>query len=304
MLRQNLRYKILALLLAISLWLYVAITQQQAVETQAFTVPVELRNVGQKHVASVEPQRVRLFLRGRPGALESPAPAPAAYINLRNADPGQRTVEVSYIAPTETRLVRIEPPKVTVTVKLVTSRTMNIEARLVGAAPPGYLLGEPRITPTTVTVSGVRDAIARVSHVVVKVDANSARPDAPQTNPLRAVDENDDVVEGVELSRSEARVVIPVERTLSYETVPIVVRLQGNPAPGRRIAGVSVRPPVVTIAGDAERLRQVSYIRTAPLDIEGIDGDISRTARLARPDGITTVSDSEVEVEIDVEPRE
>lgn len=302
MLRQNLGYKILALLLAIFLWFWVTITQRIAVETQSAPVPVEMRGVGKRMVAQVNPERVRLILRGRPEALESPVPPPQAFVDVRDAKVGQHAAKVFAIAPVGVRLVRIEPTHVDLTVEPIITKAMKVEANIIGAAPSGYVLGQPQVSPTTVTVSGVPAAVAQVRHVIANVDASSARPDLVQTNILRAVDDAGDEVEGVTLSRSQARIVLPVERVLSYATVPIVVRTDGTLAPGYRIASVSVRPAVVTIAGDAQRLQQVDHVRTALVDIDGATADINRVIALVLPDGITTVSDPRAQVSIQIEP--
>jgi len=303
MLRQNLGYKILALLLAIFLWFYVIIVQRNTLETQAFTVPVEMRNLDGDHVASVDPPRVRLFLRGRPDVLESPSPARAAYVDARHVKPGEQMIEVTHVAPGDLRVIRIVPRKVRLTVEPLVSRTMSIEVNVVGAPPPGHILGEPRVAPATVAVSGVRNAIKRVRYVLINVGATYARLDTPQTNALRAVDEDGAPVEDVELKPSTARVTIPVERKLSYQTAPVVVRSAGQPAAGYRIASVGVSPPLVTIAGEAQRLSEITYVQTAAVNLDGAQDDIRRSVPLALPDGVITVADSKVQVSINIEPE-
>lgn len=301
MLRQNLRYKILALLLAIAMWLYVSITQRNPLATQAFTVPVELRNVEPKTVAAVDPPRVRVVLRGRADDLGGPWPTLPAFISAARARSGRQMVEVSYVPPPNIQVLRIQPRMVKLTIEPVVTKTMRVEANVVGTPSPGYVLGEPQISPPTVNVSGVRPAVSQVSHVVVNVDANVASPEAPQTNMLRPVDDAGDVVAGIRLSRAEARVIIPVKRTLSYATVPVVLKTENQPAEGCQIGDITVRPPMVTIAGDAERLRQVVSLRTMPVDLTGANADIHRVVRLVLPDGVTTVSDAQVQVVIRIE---
>lgn len=303
MLRQNLGYKILALLLAIFLWFYVTISQRSAIETRTFTVPVELRNLGKEYVAAVTPARVRLILNGQPDALDSPSPPPEAYVDLRHPKPGQRMVKVAYILPAEARLARVEPPAVKLAVEAIIKKALKVEVNVVGTPPPGYVLGEPEVTPAIVTVSGVSQVVAQVGHVVVNVDANYAGAGVPQTNPLRPVNDAGDAVPGVELSHSQARVALPIQRVLSYETVPVVVRAEGEPAPGYRIASVAVQPPVVTIAGERERLSQVKYVPTAPVDIAGAAAYLRRAVPLALPDGVTTVSETKVQVSVRIEPE-
>jgi len=301
MLRQNLGYKILALLLAIFLWFWVTITQRNAVATQPATVRVGMHGLNKRIVAQVNPKTVRLILRGRPDALQSPLPPPQAYVDLKRAQVGRHMVKVVPVVPVGARLVRIEPPHVELTLEPIIIKAMKVEANVIGAAPAGYVLGQPQVSPAAATVSGVPAAVAQVRHVVVNVDAASARPDLVQTNILRAVDESGEEVEGVTLSRSQARIVLPVERVLSYQTEPVVVRTDGAPAPGYRVTAVSVRPAVVTIAGEAQRLQQLDHVRTVMVDIDGATADINRVVALVLPDGVTSVSDSRVQVSIRIE---
>jgi len=193
---------------------------------------------------------------------------------------------------------------VKLTVEPIVVKALKVEANVVGTPPPGYVLGDPQITPPTVTISGVREAVSQVSHVVVNVDANLASPDTPQTNTLRPVDDAGEVVAGIQLSRAEARVIIPVKRTLSYATVPVVLTPANEPAPGYEIRSVTVRPPTVTLAGDADRLRQVTSVRTMPVDLTGASTDLRRVVRLVLPDGVTTVSDAQVQVVISIKPAQ
>jgi YbbR domain-containing protein len=302
MLRQNLGYKILAILLAVFLWFWVTITQRTAVETQSVTVAVELRNVTKRVAAVVDPQRIRFILRGGHDALESPVPAPQAYIDLRHSRIGTHTVKPLAVVPAGTRLIRMEPSHVELAVAPIISKTMKVEANIIGTMPPGYVMAQLVISPASVTISGVRQAVAQVSHVVVNVDASTARPDTPQTNILRAVDSSGEDVKGVTLSRSQARVTFPVQSVLSYKTVPVVVRTTGDPASGYRITGASVQPAVVTIAGDADRLGHVDSVRTVLVDITGATADVDRTVGLALPEGVTTVSEAREQVTVHIEP--
>jgi len=259
---------------------------------------VEIRNLGKGYAASVTPARVRLLLRGRQAALEAPVPAPEAFVDARRASPGVRMVKVAHILPPDLALVRAEPTRVALKVDPIVRKTMRIEANVVGKAPPGYVFGDALIAPASVTVSGVREAVAQVTRVVVNVDASAADPNTPQTNLLRAVDDAGEIVDGVELSRAEARVMLPVKQVLSYQTVPVVLRPQGEPAAGYRIASAAVNPPTVTIAGEAERLRRITSIATAPVPIDGATADIRRLVPLALPDGVTTVSEGKTQVVI------
>jgi YbbR domain-containing protein len=92
--------------------------------------------------------------------------------------------------------------------------------------------------------------------------------------------------------------------TLAF-TVPVVLRTEGQPAPGYRVARASVRPALVTVAGEGRQLRQVTQVQTVPVDVEGAQSDIHlRAVALSLPRGIISVSDARVVVDIAIEPQD
>jgi len=96
---------------------------------------------------------------------------------------------------------------------------------------------------------------------------------------------------------------VPIRGALSYATVPVVLRSEGGPAPGYRIAGVTVSPPLATIAGEEQRLRRVHHIDTLTVNLDRATADIHRVMVLVPPDDdVTTISEPLVNVTIKIEP--
>ncbi len=87
-------------------------------------------------------------------------------------------------------------------------------------------------------------------------------------------------------------------------TVPVVLRTRGEPARGYRIARASVQPALVTVAGDAKRLREITFVPTVALDLAGARADIRRRSlALALPQGLISASDSRVKASVVIEPQ-
>lgn len=67
---------------------------------------------------------------------------------------------------------------------------------------------------------------------------------------------------------------------LIRKTVRLSAVLHGAPAPGYRVSEISPDPPRVIAEGPASVMRQLSVLRTMPLDVQGATGTLTREPRI------------------------
>ena len=91
----------------------------------------------------------------------------------------------------------------------------------------------------------------RSRQVVARVPIDASALNIDREVDLVAVDSNGNQVPDVEIEPQRARVRIAVARELANRTLPVVPAVVGEPAPGYRIASVTVEPLVVTVSGEA-----------------------------------------------------
>ena len=113
------------------------------------------------------------------------------------------------------------------------------------------------------------------------------------------MDESGDLVPGVEVVPGDARVRIDVARELAYAVLPVVVDLTGEPAAGYRVGGVSVDPATVTVSGEAPAVERLSAIVTAPVSVDGLMADRTRTVALELPPEISLIGEPQAQVAVD-----
>jgi YbbR domain-containing protein len=77
--------------------------------------------------------------------------------------------------------------------------------------------------------------------------------------------------------------------------------ISGSPAPGFRIASITVSPQTVTAVGDAEQLSALVAIDTAPVSVAGATGSVRQTVSLAPPSGIELPDAGSVAVNVAIE---
>ncbi len=76
---------------------------------------------------------------------------------------------------------------------------------------------------------------------------------------------------------SYVKVTLDESMTKQVQVKPFVV---GQPAKGFEIKKITVSPATVAMEGAATEIERISALRTEPLDITGLDSDISQTVRV------------------------
>ncbi len=104
------------------------------------------------------------------------------------------------------------------------------------------------------------------------------------------------------VSRSPSNLEVTFERR-GTKTVKIRPDLEGEPAPGFKLAGVDLDPPRVRIAGARSEVRRLSEVVTETIDIRGITETAEREVRVSIGAGHMWVErEQPVRVTIRVEP--
>ncbi|HEY4492939.1 MAG TPA: CdaR family protein, partial [Acidobacteriota bacterium] len=73
---------------------------------------------------------------------------------------------------------------------------------------------------------------------------------------------------------SPSRVSLSIEQ-ISRHSVPVVARLDGNPADGYEVTNVAVTPPHVEIIGPHSALNLITQVTTDSINIAGLSGNLS-----------------------------
>jgi YbbR domain-containing protein len=216
------------------------------------------------------------------------------------ADPVPVPVSVYPIDP-RVGVVDFTPRSVNVRVDQVVTRRMPVSIDQ-GAVPEGIVIGPTVVEPATVVVEGASTRLAAIRTVtgIVAIDASGLNIDQDVT--LEALDEAGVPVPGVIIRPATVHVVIPVARQLAYATLPVVPDIVGDPGSGSRLAGVSVEPRTVTVAGEDAAVRALSFVSTEPIDLQGATEDIVVDAAIEFPPEVTSAAGDHVRLVIEIEP--
>jgi YbbR domain-containing protein len=305
-LRQNLIFKILSLLGAFALFLYVR--KQQASESPDFFLPLELSPPpGLTVVEPTAPRQVRVKLRGPAEQIRSLDDTQLkAYVDLAGRQKGYyHTLPVQVQLPhgisDQVQVVYRSPTRLSIRLDAFSVKEFQVEPVMLTEPPDGYSVGLPRVSPPTVEIRGLSEAVRRVRAVQAAVTEIRSTERVDQLVRVNALDEQGkEVGDGLQIRPPTVRVRAPVER--SIWTRPLYVDAVLGPLPaGTRVKRLVVTPERVVATGPDEALARLWIVRTRPVAVPPQGVRVDQTVALEIPPGVRGLSPSTVRVEVELE---
>ena len=292
---------LLAIGLGFSLWVFVSYTTNPDRLTQFKDLPVApeelpagLVIVDQNGMPNPPLPPVTITLRSIGDTTVTPSSNDIeAYVDLTDQQPGERSVPVRARITTPGRkpeIAEIKPDLLAIRIEQVLTRTVPLTIEVVGSVPFSYQDLPPRATMPgsgqtvgEISVSGPRSQVERVAaaQATANIDRLTANYDAPRQ--VEAIDSGGQAVDGVVVRPERVNVSVPIVSIAGIKRVPIVPSVVGEPASGYVVAGLSVSPQFVRLAGGSGSLENVQSITTAPVSIAGASGTITRVVELRGP---------------------
>jgi uncharacterized protein (TIGR00159 family) len=163
----NLVPKIVSLLLVLGLWGFIAGHQRAELR---LTIPLEYRNVPPNMEISGEGVKtIEVGIRGSQGMIFGITPEQVrAYVDLSQAQPGQnyfRLTVDNIRRPLGTKITKINPETVRLTLESVQSRSVRVKVHFVGKLPYPLRLKSFSVDPPFILLKGPESSLAKVREV-------------------------------------------------------------------------------------------------------------------------------------------
>lgn len=152
-----------------------------------------------------------------------------------------------------------------------------------------------------VMLTGPASYVKKVKKVLAIVDVTGKETDEVVIAKLRAVDENEKVIEQVELSKTDTNVSIGFK---NFKEVPINLVEINTASNDIMILKKNLVPKVVSIVGNTTSLEKIKEIKTKPFDLSQVKDSKVYDLTLDLPKDITLVNkDLKPVVNIDVDKK-
>jgi YbbR domain-containing protein len=298
---------ILAFILALAVWISAVVSTDPNEERTLR--PINLEVIGQPSdsvVVNQIPNQVRLTLNAPRSIWSKLNDSPEliqAWIDLTGIQPGEHTLTVkTKVDISPFRFIRVEPSVVQVRLEPLVQREIPVQFVISGDLPLGYRRGEPEIQPEKITISGPKSAVDKVKQARAELNISGSVESIRKIIPIEIFDAEGKPVSGLTVSNNDVSVLLPVSLLGRFKNVAVKVLTTGQVANGYRLTNISVSPPTFTVFSENPELINdlPGFVETMPVDLENLEDDALISIDLNLPEGITTVKDPNVMVQVSV----
>lgn len=265
-LKNNTKIKLISLLSALVLWLYV-MTVEDPVETRTFSdIPVTITNMSvlEERGLTIYPKEELLAdisIRANLSSLR-PINRDNIYIYGRLDDPkeGKNVVYLQANLPERVNKYDIKPNVITLDLEKVVNEKRSISVDVEGE--PKINIDNIETNKKTVDVSGPRTLVNKVTSIKATLDASDKYKDFSTKLKLVPVDANGDAVKGVKL---DDNFVVATVKFLQEKVVPVKLVFDDSVSNQSNLENYSINPKDITIEGKKEALDNINGINTKPI---------------------------------------
>ncbi|GAB7387178.1 CdaA regulatory protein CdaR [Bacillaceae bacterium] len=304
--------KIVALALAIMLWMVVNIDRTSVPNTAASSegtyairnAEVEVRYDEATYTVVKPPQPVTVILEGKKTLLNQVRLTPDHYelfIDVTGLSSGTHLVPVQYAGFPSALTVRVIPSSVEVTLekKLKVEKPVSVE--LLGKAKEGYTAGQPIVQPLKVHVTLPESMADELAKVKALVNIEGVDKQVTKTVKLQVVSKSGELMQA-EVTPPVAEITIPV--TSPFVAVPLKLNFSGQVPPGFAVETVDVNPKEVTVYGPKDAIRDLNVYPGPTVDLSNIREDHKVSLKIPLQRGVQRVDPEYVSGTIRVVPAE
>ena len=290
---------IVCTILSIGLWIYITNVENKTRSTDINKIPVEIINQESlKNInLALSPNQeffVNLKIEGNTSDINKIKKSDfKIQVDLEEYvwKKGDNKVPVSIIDyPISISIKNTNTLTASIKIEQLKEKTISIESQIQVMPVEGYFLSETKLSETKIKISGAESLIEKVDKVVIRDSISNADENITGTYEPIAIDNEGNVIEGIEFSLKEVKVDLLINKgkstKLIYETV-------GNVKEGIRIRSIELERNLVEIIGPSEILEKIKEIKTSPLDLSTINEDKEVFLAVLPEEGTTIKSGEE-----------
>lgn len=296
MLNSNTFYKIISVVIAISLWAYV-LEATNPMKTQTFSdIPVQLLNednLTSKGLAlsGEATYTIDVEVQGKRSVLAKLSASEfVANADLFGYSIGKNYIPVTLKVPDGITIIQSDPSKINVVIEELVEVAKPIAVSFIGQFEDGIEAGQIKTMPEEIQVSGAKSEVNAVAYVKAEVNTSKLSTEAATIQAKAvAVNSAGDVVKNVRLSSSYVDV---TARLSEVKEVPLTVEVTGEVAPIYEVTNINV-PDSVKIKGTKDELAGITSLTAAAVDISSVASTSKIPLDIPLPDGVEFANGSE-----------
>jgi len=286
-LSRNLTPKLLAVLVALIVWVFVMNEQNPSTEG-SFQVNLTRQNLAENVMVAEAPETVRIKVRGLRNAVGGASSKDfKAVVDFKELAAGQYSLPVSVALPGGLELVEVVPDKVPVKLEAVRTRQFAVEASLTGPLTGEMVLGKTTVQPVMVSIAGPRSLVDNIDKVIAPIAIREGTPEFSTESRLLLLGADGKELKGLQAEPAKVTVTGMLQPGNVTRLVEVKTVLTGNLPEGTLLRKVFTEPAKVELKGPKELLDKMEAVFTEPVSLNGITKDTTKEVLLQLKDGIT-----------------
>ena len=289
-LKENTKIKLISLLSAVVLWMYVmAVVDPE--DTKLFeNIPVVITNLNELKEKDlvIYPEKeitTDIYVAGKLSNIQKVTKDDInVYGEIRNPIEGKNQIRLK-VSTSQRISADFKNPVMIVTLEKIIDEERSITINIDGSGKDNVDTVTLENNINKVNVLGPRTLVNEVKQVIGNVNVKGKNNDFSTDINLQAIDDNGNIVEGVELSQTSVKANITL---LVKKEVPINLRLQENIPDNINKENYTLSNNTVTIIGNKDIVDKINYIDTQDININDIISGISKDIYLDIPTGVNT----------------
>ena len=323
-LTRDLALKIIAVITAFIIWVFVTNSNNPVRSITISNVPINLINeesiadIG-KVVEPIGSDTVTLKVTERRSILNrlnrSNFNVEADLETINEMDSVPLTVTCDNPAVTWDE-VSISPSSLKVNVEDKVEQTFAVSVVASGEVAPGYAVGKTDIQEgKTILIAGPASLINIIGQVNAPISVSGLREDKDLPSILRVYDKNGSELTESQMNRLEFKtssgdviedytVIVSISLWQLRSNIPLRVEASGVPADGYRVESITAIPSTVTLAGTAEAFEKIGSVLTVAerVTVDGLSDDseqeIDLTSTLEQYEDLKLPADADTVVSV------
>ena len=284
-LSNNTKLKLISLLSAIVLWMYVmAVVDPE--ETKLFEdIPVSITNLNDlsdKDLVIYPDTEVTtsVYVTGKLSTIQKINKEDiSVYGQINNPIEGKNEIYLK-VTPAQRVTYEFKNSIAIVNLEKIITENKKIEVEVTGNIKQDIDTINLENNNEEVEVSGPRSLVEKVEKIEAILNSNKQTDDFDISLDLKPVDKKGNIVSGVELKTSSLNAKVTL---LKEKTVPIKVNIEGENTENYKLS-----QDTVYIKGKRELVDKIEYISTQPINLSSIPKNTTMDISLIIPNGITS----------------
>lgn len=282
--------KIISLLIAVGLWIYVSYVENPKSEYWYKEVPVvyindNLKYSNLKRVVDTEEKHVAIKVRGTRSAIMGVSSEDiVASVNLSSVkNEGRHNLPYTVSFPIDGfEIVDKKPYLVTVDVDEIVTKSFELKLEALGTPDKGHEVGEITSNISSVDVTGPEELIGEIAGCTAFVDVEGKRIIKKTPAEIKVILEDGSHYSGADLSLSNTYANVTVD-ILYEKELAVNINLE-NTGTGE-VTSVTAHPEKVRVKGPAEILDGIEALDTETVYVSEYDRE--KDAVLVLPEGVS-----------------